>query len=128
MPKGPIGPGLSKKRVLSMVKELFYSKTETDTKLSAKADASAVTEALNTKANTSDVNTALGKKANTSDVNSALAGKANANAVMPISGGTFTGTAYAKSANISNTALRNGQVQSSSGGAVSSNYIIYRRK
>ena len=122
MPKGPIGPGLSKKRVLAIVGEMFYSKTAIDVKQTE------LTEAINNKANATDVANALNEKANTTDVNEWIRGKANADAVMPKSGGSFTGTAYAQSANTSATALRNGLVQNSGGGTVSTNFIIYRRK
>ena len=122
MPKGPIGPGLSKKRVLAIVGEMFYSKTAVDAKQSA------LTEAINRKADAEAVANALNTKANSTDVSNALNGKANADAVMPKSGGSFTGTAYAQSANTSATALRNGLVQNSGGGTVSTNFIIYRRK
>ena len=47
---------------------------------------------------------------------------------MPIAGGTFTGVAYAQSANGNQTRLRNIVVQNSSGTAQSTNYIIMRRK
>lgn len=122
MPKGPIGPGLSKKRVLAIVGEMFYSKTAVDAKQNA------LTEAINRKADAEAVANALNTKANSTDVSNALNGKANADAVMPKSGGSFTGTAYAQSANTSATALRNGLVQNSGGGTVSTNFIIYRRK
>lgn len=122
MPKGPIGPGLSKKRVLAIVGEMFYSKTAIDAKQTE------LTEAIDKKADATAVANALNEKANTTDVNEWLSGKANADAVMPKSGGSFTGTAYAQSANTSATALRNGLVQNSGGGTVSTNFIIYRRK
>ena len=47
---------------------------------------------------------------------------------MPIAGGTFTGVAYAQSANGNQTRLRNIVVQNSGGTAQSTNYIIMRRK
>ena len=122
MPKGPIGPGLSKKRVLAIVGEMFYSKTAIDAKQNA------LTEAIDAKANADAVAKALNTKANADAVAKALNTKANADSVMPKSGGSFTGTAYAQSANTSATALRNGLVQNSGGGTVSTNFIIYRRK
>lgn len=55
-------------------------------------------------------------------------GNVTNNAQMPIAGGTFTGIAYAQSVDGSQTRLRNIKVESIGGSAVSTDYIIMRRK
>ncbi len=65
-----------------------------------------------------------------SEVDTKLNGKSNTNhthSYMPLSGGTFTGTVYAKSQALSGTYMRNCLVQNSSGTNVPSNYILFRR-
>ena len=54
-------------------------------------------------------------------------GGVSASTVMPKAGGTFTGEAYAISSDRSTNSLRNIQVQDSSGNAVSTSWLRFRR-
>lgn len=59
---------------------------------------------------------------------SAAAAQNAAKAAMPITGGTFAGNVAAYSTNRQAMGLRNNLVQTAAGAAVSTNYLLFRRK